>query len=458
MLEQVVVLGAGESGLGAALLAQKKGGNVFVSDAGSIRADRADILRAAGIPFEQGGHSEERILAAQLIIKSPGIPDTAPLIQKASAAGIPIWDEIELAARYSSAKVIGITGSNGKTTTTALLYHLLKTAGYAVGLGGNIGQSWAMQLAQGQDDEYMVLELSSFQLDRCYELAPELMILTNVSPDHLDRYGYEMDNYLASKLRLIQNKTAEQPFIYPKEDPYIPAGLKRYYQGSTANCLAQDWPELNAKALWVEDWAFVQDQLPLVGRHNLMNMKMALQAVKCLGMSQEMAQKGLDSFENHPHRLEKVMVLGGVQYINDSKATNVEAVYYALEAMQAPTVWMVGGVDKGNDYSSLFPFIGQPVKAIVCLGVDNRPIRAAFGAKTDYIVEAASMAEAIKLASLYAQAGDNILLSPACASFDLFKNYIDRGDQFKAILEEQRQLLEKGHNMEMNLSLNRNKK
>lgn len=443
-MKKIAILGAGESGLGAALLAKKQGYVVWVSDLGAISASRKAILTAEGISFEEGRHSEEEILSADEIIKSPGIPDKAPLIQAAKAKGISVIDELEFASRYSKGKVIAITGTNGKTTTTLLTYHLLKKAGLDVGLGGNVGQSWAGQLVHG-DHAWWVLETSSFQIDGMKALKPSIAILTNITPDHLDRYGYQMENYVASKLSLFKNMKAEDAVIYYGDDAFITSGLAgkslepSTYQVSLkgANDLggffdgSQIHLQLEGKALQVH-----QDDVVLKGKHNMLNVMFASIAAFLAGASEESIREGLKDFQNAPHRMEPVAVINGVSFVNDSKGTNVDATAYALESYSQPLIWIAGGVDKGNDYSVLYPITDGKVKMLICLGTDNSKLRSAFAGRIEEIRETQQISEAVAWGLQEGKEGDVVLLSPACASFDLFKNYEDRGEQFKAAVNQ----------------------
>ena len=382
-------MGGGESGVGAAVLAKVKGFDVFLSDNGEIAGHYADDLRKWDIPFEQGGHTEDLILNADEVIKSPGIPSTVPMVKKLEAQGTPILSEIEFAGRYDSAKKICITGSNGKTTTTSLIYYLLQNAGLNVGLGGNIGKSYAYQVATEHFD-YYVLEISSFQLDNCYDFHPDIAIITNITPDHLDRYGYQLENYVKAKFRITRNLSPDDCFIFDSE-------------------------------------------LALGGKHNIYNSMAAALAAKASGIDNQVIRESLATFQPVEHRLEPVLSIKDVLYINDSKATNVDAAWYALECQSKPVVWIVGGKDKGNDYSVLKDLVKDKVKAIVCLGVDNSKIREAFEGIVggDKFVETRSAQDAVKEASKFAEAGDVVLLSPCCASFDLFTSYEDRGRKFK---------------------------
>ncbi|MEM9920050.1 MAG: UDP-N-acetylmuramoyl-L-alanine--D-glutamate ligase [Bacteroidota bacterium] len=425
----IVILGAGESGVGAAILSKQKGYQTFVSDYGKIAPDFKQQLEKQDIPYEENQHTRERIFEATEVIKSPGIPDTIELIQTIRSRGIPVISEIEFAARHTAASLIAITGSNGKTTTTNLTYHLLHTAGFNVGVGGNIGKSFARLVAENQRD-YFVLELSSFQLDGIRDFRPQIAMLLNVTPDHLDRYDYQFEKYLQSKFRILMNQTADDLFIYNADDPNIRRKVDEQAlipQGLPIPFNSLQWPKLKVGVA-----EFDMSQCSLKGQHNLFNAYCAIEVALRLGAAPASIQKGLDSFVNDPHRMERVATVQGVEYINDSKATNVDAVYFALGAMDKPTVWIVGGTDKGNEYEPLFEFVNQKVKAIICLGLDNQKLISVFSDKVADLVEVKSMEAAIEQAAIRAEKGDTVLLSPACASFDLFENYKDRGDQFKA--------------------------
>lgn len=434
----IAILGAGESGVGAALLAKAKGLEVFVSDRSEMKPVFKNRLKNALVDFEEGTHSFDKILAADEIIKSPGIPDKAEIVKQARAKGIPVISEIEFAGRYTKAKCICITGTNGKTTTTLLTYHLLKSAGFNVALAGNIGESLAEKVIEDKHD-YYVVELSSFQLDGMYNFHPYIGILTNITPDHLDRYEYSMEKYAQSKLRLTQNMTAADYFIYNADDAVtvqsfkpentaatvVPfaleqqEGVKTWFSGNT---ILQRFSENEAKL----DAA----KSTLIGKHNQYNTLAAVAAATLAGVPKEKIEEALATFQNAEHRLQKVAEADGVTYINDSKATNVEAVWYALEGIKQPIVWIAGGVDKGNDYSTLQALAREKVKALVCLGKDNEKLKKAFGEVIPQIRETQSVEEAVQLSRELAAAGDVVLLSPACASFDLFNNYEHRGQRF----------------------------
>ena len=440
----IVILGGGESGVGAALLARANGFTVFVSDGGTLKEQYRNKLRQAGIEFEEGKHTEERILAATEVIKSPGISATVPLIQKLRAQGTPVISEIEFAAGYTNAKLIGITGSNGKTTTTLLIYHLLKSAGLNVGLAGNIGDSFAEQVITDSFD-YYVLELSSFQLDDMYQTHLDVRVLLNITPDHLDRYEYNFQNYVDSKFRILQNAHPSDTFIYFAESQPIADELTQrrpnLYQlpiALTRTVSPGGYLTNGQLAASSQGHSFTidQDETPLRGPHNAINMLAAILAVQSVGVPEESIRNGLKTFQNAAHRLEPAGTINGVHFINDSKATNVDSVFYALSSMNTPTVWIAGGQDKGNDYSQLNGVVKEHVKALICLGVDNHKLTGYFSDRIAAIYETQDIADAVTHALTVAQPGDTVLLSPACASFDLFKNYEDRGNQFKKIVAE----------------------
>jgi len=425
---KIAILGAGESGTGAALLAQAKGHEVFVSDLGTVQEHYRRELLAHGISFEEGQHTWEKILASDEVVKSPGIPDKAPLVKALRENNIPVISEIELACRYSNTYTIGITGSNGKTTTTRLTWHLLQTAGLNAGLGGNVGYSFARLVLEEKYD-YFVLELSSFQLDGVMTFRPNMAMLLNITPDHLDRYDYQMENYVASKFRIAMNQKAEDIFIYNADDSNL--GIYMLNHHFTSQQVGISESAMHGNQILSGGHHFDLGLTSLKGRHNFMNALFAVRAAQSLGISAELIQRGLESFVNVPHRMERVGELHGVQFINDSKATNVDAVFYALDAMSAPVIWIVGGQDKGNDYEPLRLLVRQKVKAIVCLGADNSKIATAFGQEVSQFVETSDAKSAVQAAAEIAVSGDVVLLSPACASFDLFRNYEDRGDQFR---------------------------
>ena len=438
-MSRIVVLGGGESGVGSAVLAKVKGFDVFLSDRGDIADKYIKRLKEWDIPFEQGGHSEDLILNADEVIKSPGIPLSAPIIRKIEDKGIHIVSEIEFAGRYDRAKKICITGSNGKTTTTSLIYYLFQQAGLNVGLGGNIGQSYAYQVATEHFD-YYVLELSSFQLDNMYDFKADIAIITNITPDHLDRYDHKMENYVKAKFRVIRNMNEDDCFIFCNDDEITINHLNQII--TKAKMLPFSQKEKLEKGAWLEnekikvrteqgDCDMFIKELALGGRHNVYNSMAAAIAGKVMDIDNEVIRKSLSTFQAVEHRLEKVMSIGNVLYINDSKATNVDAAWYALECQTRPVVWIAGGTDKGNDYSVLNDLVKDKVKALVCMGVDNAKLHASFGELVPVIKDALSAEEAVKLAASLAEEGDVVLLSPCCASFDLFKNYEDRGRQFK---------------------------
>ena len=435
-MQKLIILGAGESGTGAAILGKQQGFDVFLSDNGSVKEDNKTDLNAAGIEYEENGHDVARILAADLVVKSPGIPDKVQLIKDLKAKGIPIISEIEFASRYSKVKTIGITGSNGKTTTTMLTFHLMKTAGFPVHVGGNVGFSYARLVADekiGKLPLWYVLELSSFQLDDIKTYRPDISMILNITPDHLDRYDYQMDNYIASKFRITMNQTEQDSFIYNADNENITNFLKSKYASKPQQIIVKKslfdvgvlrYPEYNLE--------FNLKATQLKGEHNWFNAYCAVKAVLLAGAAPGDIQHGLETFQNVEHRLEFVAEIRGVEYINDSKATNVDSVYYALGAMSKPTVLIIGGTDKGNDYDQIAQLVREKVKAIVCMGKDNTPIINYFGNFDVPIVETFSAIEAVTKAAQFAHEGDTVLLSPACASFDLFQNYEDRGAQFKA--------------------------
>ena len=440
-MSRIVVLGGAESGVGAAVLAKVKGFDVFLSDKGKIDGKYVETLKKWDIPFEQGQHTEELILNADEVIKSPGIPSTVPMVKKIEEKGIGIISEIEFAGRYDTAKKICITGSNGKTTTTSLIYYLLQQAGLNVGLGGNIGMSYAYQVATEKHD-YYVLEISSFQLDNCYDFRPDIAIITNITPDHLDRYDYKMENYVKSKFRIIRNLRPEDCFIFDSDDEITINHLSQIVTQAKLLPFTQK-DEVKQGAFLKDDKIVIRyekdetdiylEELALGGKHNIYNSMAAALAAKASGIDNKTIREGLSTFQAIEHRLEPVLRVGGVLYINDSKATNVDAAWYALECQKRPVVWIVGGTDKGNDYSVLTDLVRDKVKAIVCLGVDNHKFYEAFESIVgkDKMVETRSAEEAVKAASKFAIDGDVVLLSPCCASFDLFTCYEDRGEKFK---------------------------
>ena len=437
--KKISILGAGESGVGAAILAKKQGWEVFVSDFGSIKDEFKSELTENGFNWEEGKHSEDIILNSDLIIKSPGIPDKAPIIKKLKEKGVKIISEIEFGGYYSNAKTICITGSNGKTTTTMLTYHILKKAGLNVGLAGNVGKSYAKQIANDDFDIY-VLELSSFQLDDMFEFKADIAVLMNITPDHLDRYNYEMQNYVDSKFRIIQNQTNENWFIFNYDDPIIQAEIsKREIKAKQAPFSMNKQLEIGGYATEEQitrntnNKQFIMSihELALKGKHNAQNSLASGIAAKILEIRSESVRESLSDFVNVEHRLEFVAKVHGIEFINDSKATNINSTWFALESMDKPTVWIVGGVDKGNDYNELMALVKEKVKAIICLGEDNSKIIEAFTGVVDTIVEAKSAFEAVSYGYRLARKDETVLLSPACASFDLFENYEERGNMFK---------------------------
>ena len=442
-MKRLVVLGGGESGVGAALLGKEKEYNVFLSDAGKIPKKYKDVLRHNEIEWEDEGHTESKILNADIVVKSPGIPDHIPLIQKLNAASISVISEIEFAALFTSANIIGITGSNGKTTTTLMVHQILSHAGLDVAIGGNIGDSFAKQVLNNNAN--YVLELSSFQLDGIEKFRPHIAIITNITPDHLDRYDYKFENYIASKFRIAMNQTSKDYLIYDSDDEVIVSYLKTHNIQSTLVPFSltrkvTNGTYLEQNNIIIEfnnrDIIMPTTTLALEGKHNIKNAMAASTVAHLLKIRNATIRESLEGFQGAEHRLEQVLKINKVQYVNDSKATNVNATYYALESMNTPTVWIVGGVDKGNDYKALFPFVNEKVKAIICLGKDNEALFDAFGTMVENIIETQSMSEAVQIAYKIATAGESVLLSPACASFDLFENYEDRGHQFKAAVRQ----------------------
>ncbi len=442
-MKRLVILGGGESGVGTAILGKQKGYDVFVSDFGKIKDNYRDVLSKYEIIWEDETHTEALILNADVVMKSPGIPDKAPIIKKLVEKGIPVISEIEFAIAYTTAKTIGITGSNGKTTTTMLTYHLLKEGGLNVGLGGNIGKSFAWQVAEENFDCY-VLELSSFQLDGISSYRPDIAIITNISPDHLDRYDYNYENYIASKFRITMNQTKEDFLIYDADDEaisnwfqenktnaqLIPFSLEKTFENGAF--IKNDTMEVSINN---EEFQMKTGEVSLEGKHNMKNAMAATSVAQLMKIRKQTIRESLSNFQGVEHRLEKVLKIQNVQYINDSKATNVNATFFALDSMTVPTVWIVGGVDKGNDYSELMPLVREKVKAIICLGIDNKKIIDAFCDVVDMMVEVDNMRDAVNTARHIAEKGDAVLLSPACASFDLFQNYEDRGKQFKVAVQ-----------------------
>ena len=440
-MKRIVVLGAAESGVGAAVLAKKEGFDVFVSDMSKIKDKYKQMLDERGISWEEGQHTEELILSANEIVKSPGIPDTAPMVSKAIQAGIPIISEIEFAGRYTTSKMICITGSNGKTTTTSLIYHIFREAGYDAGLAGNIGHSLALQVAE-EPHEYYIIELSSFQLDNMYDFRANIAVLLNITPDHLDRYDFKMQNYVDAKMRILQNQTPDDAFIYWADDPIISRELKKY------DIKAVECPfslvKKNGVIGYIEEGQYrleypvpfnmEQEELSLTGTHNIYNSLAAGLAANIAGIKKEVIRKSLGDFPGVEHRLEKVCRVRGVEYINDSKATNVDACWYALESMKTPTILIIGGKDKGNDYEPIKPLIKEKCVGLVYLGADNQKLHDNFDSMGIPVRDVHSMKDCVSACYEMALPGQTVLLSPCCASFDLFKNMEDRGDQFKTLV------------------------
>ena len=440
-MKRIVVLGAAESGVGAAVLAKKEGFDVFVSDMSKIKDKYKQMLDERGISWEEGQHTEELILSASEIVKSPGIPDTAPMVSKAIRAGIPIISEIEFAGRYTTSKMICITGSNGKTTTTSLIYHIFREAGYDAGLAGNIGHSLALQVAE-EPHEYYIIELSSFQLDNMYDFRANIAVLLNITPDHLDRYDFKMQNYVDAKMRILQNQTPDDAFIYWADDPIISRELKKY------DIKAVECPfslvKKNGVIGYIEEGQYrleypvpfnmEQEELSLTGTHNIYNSLAAGLAANIAGIKKEVIRKSLGDFPGVEHRLEKVCRVRGVEYINDSKATNVDACWYALESMKTPTILIIGGKDKGNDYEPIKPLIKEKCVGLVYLGADNQKLHDNFDSMGIPVRDVHSMKDCVSACYEMALPGQTVLLSPCCASFDLFKNMEDRGDQFKTLV------------------------
>jgi UDP-N-acetylmuramoylalanine--D-glutamate ligase len=436
---RLVVLGAGESGVGTAILGKKQGYDVFVSDFGKIQGSYKEVLIINGIAWEEGKHTEELVLNADVVMKSPGIPDKSPIVKQLKEKGVSVISEIEFAAPFTEATTIGITGSNGKTTTTMLTYHLLKSAGLNVGLAGNIGKSFAWQVAENKYDVY-VIELSSFQLDGIVNYKPHIAVITNISPDHLDRYNYKYQNYIDSKFRVTMNQTEEDFLIYDHNDEAISEWLKNNNTKAklipfslTDNFKEGAYIKNNKMDVKInhEEFTMETEYIALEGKHNIKNAMAATSVAKILQIRNATIRESLSNFQGVEHRLEKVLKIQNVQYINDSKATNVNATFFALDSMNTPTVWIVGGVDKGNDYNELMSLVREKVKAIICLGIDNKKIIDVFGSVVDIMVEVDNMNDAVRMAQRLTEKGDTVLLSPACASFDLFENYEDRGRQFK---------------------------
>lgn len=452
--KKLIILGGGESGVGAALLGKAKGYDVFLSDKGSLKEEYRKQLQLHGIDFEEGKHDEERILQAHEVVKSPGIPDQVALIQGLRRKDIPVISEIEFAARYTAAKLIAITGSNGKTTTSLLTYHLLKHAGLSVGLAGNIGKSFALQVLENEFD-YYVLEISSFQLDNMYRFRAAISVLLNITPDHLDRYGYRFENYVDSKFRIIQNQTENDNFIYFLDSDVIGKELQK------KTLAMKQWPVSLVKEL--EHGAYLQDgalhictdaqeflvptsQLPVQGPHNAINAMSALLVARLVGIGQAALQEGLKTFKNAPHRLEPVATVNGVTFVNDSKATNVDSVFYALNSFERPIILIAGGVDKGNEYDQIRELVVSKVKGFIALGTDNQKLESYFAPLVKVFYSTESVQEAVNKAAEWGVEGDVVLLSPACASFDLFKNYEDRGEKFKQAVATLNEGLAPNHN------------
>ena len=440
MKEKLIVLGAGESGIGAAILGKQKGYEVFLSDANEIPVSLQNILNDKGILWESGQHSLSSMEGASIAVKSPGIPGNIPLLKGLRAKGTRIISEIEFAAQSTSATLIGITGTNGKTTTTMMTYEILKNAGLNVGLAGNIGSSFAKQVAE-EDYEFYVLEISSFQLDDIDQFAPHIALITNITPDHLDRYDYSFEAYIQAKLKITTNQTSKNFFLFNADDEILVSALKDYK--TSAQKVSFGSSPIETTGSYLKDTQLIlkkQNQttmiqsveFPFSGRHNLLNAMAAATIGNLLSINKESIRESLTHFKGAPHRMENVVTIQRVQYINDSKATNINATYFAVESIQTPLIWIVGGVDKGNDYEILLPLIRKKAKAIICLGVDNSKLRDVFEGTSEVFIETESMTEAVKIAHKLAEPKDTVLLSPACASFDLFKNYEDRGDQFKA--------------------------
>jgi len=442
MKKRLVILGAGESGLGTAVLGIKQGYDVFVSDGGKVKDVYRKQLEDLKIDFEVGKHTEEKILNADLVMKSPGIPDKVEIVKKIRKNGIKVVSEIEFGSWYTNAQIIGITGANGKTTTTALTYHIMKNAGMNVGLGGNIGKSFALQVAN-ENFDYYVLEISSFQLDDIETFRPNIAVLTNITPDHLDRYNYELQNYVASKYNITRYQNESDYFIYCADDEITMKNLERY--ASKAQRIPFSYEQEFAEGGFVKNDTIIinhkQNQftmsiqeLGLTGRHNVYNSLAAGIVANVYGLRKEQIKESLSDFKSLEHRMESVTKIKGIEFMNDSKATNVNSTWYALETMSKPVIWIAGGIDKGNDYSVLAPLVKKKVRGMICLGVDNTKLHAAFGKMVDVLVNVTNMNDAVKMAFHLANSGDVVLLSPACASFDLFENYEDRGKKFKEVV------------------------
>ena len=442
-MKRLVILGGGESGEGTAILGKQKGWEVFLSDRNALKPHYRETLNKEGIEWEEGFHTEEKILSADVIMKSPGIPDKAPIVKIAREKGIRIISEIEFANEYTHSLIVGITGSNGKTTTTLLTHQIFKDAGLQVGLGGNIGYSFA-ELVAAENPPYYVLEISSFQLDGIEHFAPHIAVLLNITPDHLDRYDYKFENYIASKFRIAMNQTENDFLIYDADDPVIEEWLQHHTLKTKlipfsiekelpyGAFLKDNKIHIMLENQTAETTEIDVDEISLRGKHNIKNTMAASVAARLVNIRNSSLRDSLKGFKGVDHRLEEVKVVEGVTYVNDSKATNVNSVYFALDTIKTPIVWIVGGQDKGNDYNALLPYVHEKVKAIVCLGVDNKPILHSFSNSGKEMIETQSMDEAVRIAKKFATEGDTVLLAPACASFDLFKSYEDRGDQFKA--------------------------
>lgn len=442
--KRIVILGGGESGVGSAVLAKVKGFDVFLSDAGTIKPQYKETLSKFQIEYEEGGHTDEKILCADEVVKSPGIPEENHMVQSIREYRIPVISEIEFAGRYDRAKKICITGSNGKTTTTSLIYYMLKNAGLNVGLAGNIGKSYAYQVAT-ENFDYYVIELSSFQLDGMYTFKADIAILTNITPDHLDRYQFKMQNYVDAKFRIVQNLTDRECFVFCADDPITAKELDRIVLTAKKLPFTQK-KKVDQGAFIDEDRLFVRyeddeysmylKELALQGKHNVYNSMAAAIAAKAVNIDNKVIRESLMNFQGVEHRLEKVLSIKGVMYINDSKATNVDSAWYALESMTTPVVWIAGGKDKGNDYSPLYKFVKDKVKVLICMGLHNEKLHECFGDKVDKIIDVTSAKDAVRVAYENSVPGDTVLLSPCCASFDLFKSYEDRGEQFKKAVRE----------------------
>lgn len=444
-MEKLVVLGGGESGVGAAILGKDKGMKVLLSDAGTLKEEYRDMLEKEGIEYEEGGHTPEKLIDADIVVKSPGIPPYAPMVEQLAARNIPILSEIEFAGRFTDAKMVCITGSNGKTTTTLLTYHILKKAGLNVGLAGNVGKSLALQVSRDPHDLY-VIELSSFQLENMYDFKANIAVIMNITPDHLDRYDHKMQNYINAKFRILQNQTKDDYFIYWQDDPVI----KKQIQHLQIEAMQMPFSEFfqEDSAAYVDNgivkfvtptevWEIPRDKLSLTGLHNLYNSMAAGLSATLLDIKKDKIREALSDFEAVEHRLEYVATVDGVRYVNDSKATNVNSTWYALESVNVPTVLILGGKDKGNDYTEIEQLVSEKVKALVCMGKDNTKLLDFFKGKVATIVDTHSMEDAVKACASLAENGDTVLLSPCCASFDLFSSYEDRGRKFK---EEVRKL------------------